>query len=381
MQRPLIYLDNAATSFPKPEAVYRAVDKVLREISGNPGRASHRMALEASRVIYRAREATARVINLSDSGRLAFTKNATEAINIALKGLLKSADHVVTTSFEHNSVVKTLARMEKGGVSVTRVRPDGDGFVTASAVEAAITDATRMVCLSHASNVFGTIQPIAEIGAMCRRRGVLFMVDGAQTVGAAPVDIEAMSIDILAATGHKALFGPQGTGFLYVREGVEPAPLVDGGTGEIEVVLEMPDKQESGTMNTPGIGGLGAGAEFVLGEGIEKIRAHEVSLVKMIISGLEDIGRISIIGPRDAARRVSLVSFNIDGITPAEAGRRLDDDHGLLLRCGVHCAPEAHREANTHPDGAIRVSPGYFTTATDIERFLDGVRELAKRPV
>jgi len=381
MQRPLIYLDNAATSFPKPEAVYRRADVVLREISGNPGRASHRMALEASRVIYRGREAAARVINLSDSGRLAFTKNATEAINIALKGLLRAGDHVITTSFEHNSVVKTLARVEKDGVSVTKVRPDKEGFVSPGNIEAAITPKTRMVCISHASNVFGTLQPVAVIGAICRDRGVLFMVDGAQTVGAVPVDIEAMSIDILAATGHKALFGPQGTGFLYVREGVEPAPLVNGGTGELEVVLEMPEKLESGTMNTPGIGGLGAGAEFVLGEGVEKIRAHEVSLVKMIIGGLEDIGRISIIGTRDATRRGSLVAFNIDGMPPAEAGRRLDDDHGILLRCGVHCAPEAHREAGTHPDGAIRVSPGFFTTASDIERFLDGVRELAKRPV
>jgi len=380
MQRPLIYLDNAATSFPKPEAVYRRVDTVLREISGNPGRASHRMALEASRVIYHAREAASRVINLSDSGRLAFTKNATEAINIALKGLLNAGDHVITTSFEHNSVVKTLSRVEKDGVSVTRVRPDKEGFITAAGIEAAITPKTRMVCISHASNVFGTLQPVAEIGAVCRKRGVLFMVDGAQTIGAAPVDIEAMNIDILAATGHKALFGPQGTGFLYVREGVEPAPLINGGTGEVEVVLEMPEKLESGTMNTPGIGGLGAGAQFVLAEGVDTIRAHEVSLVEMIISGLEDIGRISVIGTRDATRRASLVSFNIEGVAPAEAGRRLDDDHGLLLRCGVHCAPEAHREAATHPDGAIRVSPGYFTTAADIERFLDGVRELAKRP-
>ena len=208
MQRPLIYLDKAATSFPKPEAVYRAVDTVLREVSGNPGRASHRMALEASRVIYRAREAVARVINLSDSGRLAFTKNATEAINIALKGLLKAGDHVVTTSFEHNSVVKTLARVEKDGVCVTKVRPDKDGFVSPADIDAAITDKTRMVCLSHASNVFGTLQPVAGIGAVCRKRSVLFMVDGAQTVGAVDVDIEAMGIEIKKATLERIANAP-----------------------------------------------------------------------------------------------------------------------------------------------------------------------------
>ncbi len=373
----MIYLDNAATSFPKPEAVYRRVDEVLRTISGNPGRASHRMAIEASRVIFKSREAAARVIGLKDSGRLAFTKNATEAINIALKGLLKPGDHVVTTSFEHNSVVKTLARLAASGVSVTKIRPDAGGFISPKDVEAAIGGKTAMVCISHASNVYGAIQPVTEIGALCRSRGVVFMVDGAQTVGAVPVDVEAMGMDILAATGHKALFGPQGTGFLYVREGLEPVALVDGGTGEADVSLEMPERLESGTMNTPGVGGLGAGAEFVLTETVEKIRAHEVSLIGTILDGLAGIKGISVIGTTDAAKRASLVAFNIAGLAPAEAGARLDSEFSILLRCGVHCAPEAHREAGTHPDGAIRVSPGYFTTAAEAAEFLRAVRELA----
>ncbi|MFQ5736403.1 MAG: aminotransferase class V-fold PLP-dependent enzyme [Thermodesulfobacteriota bacterium] len=378
MEEKLIYLDNAATSFPKPEAVYRRVDEILRVVSGNPGRASHRMAIEASRVIFKARETVSRVINLPDSGRLAFTKNATEAINIALKGLVKPGDHVITTSFEHNSVVKTLARLEKDGVSVTKVRPDAGGFVDPGEVGAAIRKQTRMVCISHASNVYGTVQDVGAIGAECRSRGVIFMVDGAQTVGALPVDVEAMGIDILAGTGHKALFGPQGTGFLYVAAGIEPAPLVDGGTGELDSELEMPERLESGTMNTPGVGGLGAGAQFVLSEGVEKIRAHEVSLVSTILGGLEEIEGVSIIGTRDASRRASLVAFNIEGLPPAEAGSRLDEEHSMLLRCGAHCAPEAHREAGTHPDGAIRVSPGYFTTAAEIDEFLGAVRGLAR---
>lgn len=374
----MIYLDNAATSFPKPEAVYRRVDEVLRTISGNPGRASHRMAIEASRVIFKARETVSRVINLTDSSRLAFTKNATESINIALKGLLKFGDHVITSSFEHNSVVKTLAKLEKDGIAVTKIRPDREGFINPIDIDAAVRKDTRIVCVSHASNVFGAIQDVEAIGSVCRKRGVLFMVDGAQTVGAVPVDVDAMKIDILAATGHKALFGPQGTGFLFAREGVEPEPLINGGTGEIEVELEMPERLESGTMNTPGVGGLGAGAEFVLSEGVEKIRAHEVALISEIIKGLMEIERVRIIGALDASRRGSLVAFNIDGVPPAEAGQRLDDGYAILLRCGAHCAPEAHREAGTHPDGAIRVSPGYFTKPFEIDEFLRAIREIAK---
>ncbi|MDP2690290.1 MAG: aminotransferase class V-fold PLP-dependent enzyme, partial [Deltaproteobacteria bacterium] len=344
---------------------------------GNPGRASHRMALEASRVVFNAREKAARVINLSDSARLAFTKNATEAINIALKGLLKPGDHVITTSFEHNSVVKTLGRLAKDGVEVTKVRPDKEGLLDPKGIEAAIRANTKMVCVSHASNVFGAVQDIEAIGSACRRRGVLFMVDGAQTVGALPVDIEAMRIDILAATGHKALFGPQGTGFLYVREGIEPEPLINGGTGELTAELEMPERLESGTMNTPGVGGLGAGAGFVLGTGVAKIRAHEVSLMEEITGGLAGIKGIRIIGTREAARRASLLAFNIEGMPPAAVGRRLDDEYAILLRCGAHCAPEAHREAGTHPDGAVRVSPGYFTTRAEVGEFLRAIREIA----
>ncbi|MBI5642782.1 MAG: aminotransferase class V-fold PLP-dependent enzyme [Deltaproteobacteria bacterium] len=374
----MIYLDNAATSFPKPEEVYKRIDHVLRHISGNPGRASHRMAIEASRVIYAAREAVARLINIPDSSRVVFTKNATEAINIALKGILKPGDHAVTTSFEHNSVVKTLGRLSEGGVKVTKVRPCLEGFIALKDVEKAIIKETRIVCVSHASNVFGSLQDIREIGRLCRQKGVIFMVDGAQTVGALPTDADYMNIDILAATGHKALFGPQGTGFLYLREGIEPEALVNGGTGEMEVVLEIPERLESGTMNTPGVGGLSAGVEFLLKEGVEKIRSHEVSLVREIISGLNENRRIRIIGTLDASKRASLVAFNIEGKTPAEVGSRLDEEFSILVRTGAHCAPEAHREAGTHPDGAIRVSPGYFTAEKDIEELLRAIRTIAK---
>lgn len=375
----MIYLDNAATSFPKPEGVYRRVDDVLRRISGSPGRASHRMAVEADRVVFNAREAVARVINAKDASRVAFTKNATEAVNIALKGLLKPGDHLVTTSFEHNSVAKTAGWVEQCGVEVSRVRPDPSGFVDPSEVVRAIRKKTKLVSIVHASNVFGSIQPVEEIGRLCRDRGVIFMADGAQTVGAIPVDIEAMNIDILAATGHKALFGPQGTGFIYVREGIEPVPLISGGTGELDTVLEMPERLESGTMNTPGIGGLNAGADFVIGEGVEKIRAFEESLVEALLHGLGSVKGVKILGTKDAKKRASLVAFNIDGVKPYDAGQRLDNDFGILVRTGAHCAPDAHREAGTHPEGAVRVSPGYFNTVTDIEEFIKAVGTIAKR--
>lgn len=375
----MIYLDNAATSFPKPEAVYRRVEDVLRRISGSPGRASHRMAAEASRVVFDARETLAKVINAGDASRVAFTKNATEAVNIAIKGLLKPGDHLITTSFEHNSVAKTAGWAEGCGVEVSRVRPDSSGFIDPTEVAGAIKRNTRLVSIVHASNVLGTVQPIEEIGRLCRDRGVIFMADGAQTVGAMPVDVEEMNIDILAATGHKALFGPQGTGFIYVRDGIEPVPLISGGTGELDTVLEMPERLESGTMNTPGIGGLAAGADFVLNEGVEKIRAFEESLVEALLKGLGSIKGVSIIGTRDAKKRASLVAFNIDGVKPYDAGQKLDKDFGLLVRTGAHCAPDAHREAGTHPEGAVRVSPGYFNAEADIEEFVKAVSMIAKR--
>lgn len=373
-----IYLDNAATSFPKPDAVYARIDAILKKVSGNPGRASHRMALEASRVIFKARESAARLISATDSSRIAFTKNATEAINIGLKGALAPKDHVITTSFEHNSVVKTVAHLAAAGVEVTKVRPDKYGVIRARDIAAAIKKETKVICVTHASNVFGAIEPLAEIGELCRQRGPLFMVDAAQTLGALPIDVEAMNIDILAAAGHKSLFGPQGTGFIYVRQGIELPPIIHGGTGEQDSVLEMPERLESGTMNTPGVGGLGAGIEFVLNEGIDKIRAHEEGLIRRLLAGLSAVSGISVIGPLDAGARVSLVAFNINGITPAQAGSRLDEKYGIMVRTGAHCAPEAHREAGTHPDGAIRVSPGYFNTAEDIDEFLRAIKEIAK---
>ncbi|MBI5327637.1 MAG: aminotransferase class V-fold PLP-dependent enzyme [Deltaproteobacteria bacterium] len=373
----MIYLDNAATSYPKPESVYQRIDHILRHTGGNPGRSGHRMALDASRVIFEARESAARLFNIKNASRIVFTKNATEAINIAFKGILRQEEHVVTTSIEHNAVVKPLKRLEARGVQVTQLKVDKNGWVEPKDIEKAIRKETKLISVVHASNVFGAILPVAEIGRICRKKNVLFMVDAAQTAGAMPIDIEALNVDIFAATGHKSLFGPQGTGLLYVREGIEPLPFIDGGTGEDDELVEIPDRLESGTINTPGIGGLGAGIEFLLKEGVKKIRRYEEGLIRQILDGLSGIKGIEIIGPQDEKKRTHLVSFNMQGKDPSDIGYRLDNEFGIMLRCGLHCAPCAHRSAGTYPSGAVRVSPGYFNTADDIEEFLRGVREIS----
>ncbi len=375
----IIYLDNAATSFPKPECVIERMVEVLRHYGGNPGRGGHRMAIDAGRVIFRTRESLARLLNLPDASRIVFTKSATEASNLAIKGLLSPDDHAVVSSFEHNAGIKPLAWLERQGMRLTRIKPGKDGrpdLITPEEVVAALTPETKLVSIVHGSNVFGTIQPIAEIGRVLRERGVLFMVDAAQTLGAIPFDLSETPVDILVGTGHKSLFGPQGTGFVYLRPGVEPRNLLEGGTGDLEDELETPDRFETGTVNTPGIGGLGAGVDFVLAEGIEKIRTHEKELISLLISGLQRIEGVVILGPLEAAERTSLVSFKIEGFEPLDIGLALEDDYNIMIRCGTHCAPSAHRTAGTHPTGAIRVSPGYFSTTSDIEAFLTAIMEI-----
>ncbi|HZX35098.1 MAG TPA: aminotransferase class V-fold PLP-dependent enzyme [Thermodesulfobacteriota bacterium] len=374
----MIYLDNAATSFPKPDAVVKRINEVLRRIGGNPGRGSHRMSVEAGRVVFSARESVASLFNIADSSRVVFTKNATEAINVVLKGLLKKGDHAITTSFEHNSVVRTLARLEREGVSVTKVSGKVPGLVVASDIEKAITPKTRLVVMVHASNVIGAIQPVRDIGRLLKKKGITFVVDAAQTAGVIPIDMDKDNMDVLIATGHKALFGPQGTGFFCLKEDIDFEPLLDGGTGEADVMLDVPDRFETGTINTPGVGGLGAGAEFVLKEGVKKIRLRETALIAQILDGFKRMPGIKVVGPRDAKERVSLVSFIVEGKTAVDVGAMLDADFAIMMRCGIHCAPDAHRNAGTFPHGTARVSPGYFNTHEEIEEFLKAMAGIVK---
>jgi len=329
-------------------------------------------------VVFSARESVASLFNIADSSRVVFTKNATEAVNVVLKGLLKKGDHAITTSFEHNSVVRTLARLEREGVSVTKVSGKVPGLVVASDIEKAITPKTRLVVMVHASNVIGAIQPVRDIGRLLKKKGITFVVDAAQTAGVIPIDMDKDNMDVLIATGHKALFGPQGTGFFCLKEDIDFEPLLDGGTGEADVMLDVPDRFETGTINTPGVGGLGAGAEFVLKEGVKKIRLRETALIAQILDGFKRMPGIKVVGPRDAKERVSLVSFIVEGKTAVDVGAMLDADFAIMMRCGIHCAPDAHRNAGTFPHGTARVSPGYFNTHEEIEEFLKAMAGIVK---
>ncbi|OGO01316.1 MAG: cysteine desulfurase [Chloroflexi bacterium RBG_13_53_26] len=378
----MIYLDNAATSWPKPEAVYQAMDNFMRHTGANPGRSAHQLSIEAGRIIYETRESLSMLFGIGDPMRIVFTSNATEALNVVIRGLLHPGDHVITSSMEHNSVMRPLRHMEKLGVEVTVVKCSSEGFLNPHDVEQAVGPHTRLVILNHASNVVGTLLPVAEVGQITRRRGVLLMIDAAQTMGCYPVDVEEMHIDLLAFSGHKGLYGPQGTGGLYIRKGIESSiePLKYGGTGsrsEHEYQPDfLPDKYESGTPNTVGLAGLGAGVRFVLEQGVNEIQKREQVLTRSIIDGLKAIPGVTIYGDSDPRKRVAVVSFNISGLIPSEVAMQLEEYHQIMCRPGLHCSPIAHKTLGTFPQGTIRLSPGYFTSDDDIEGTLEAVRRI-----
>lgn len=378
-----VYLDNAATSHPKPEPVYAAVDSALRA-GANPGRGGHLLTLAAGRLLFEAREAVADFFGISDSGRVAFTSGATEALNIALFGLLRPGDRVVTSTMEHNAVTRPLRVLEERGVRVAKVPADRRGFVDPDALFEACREPTRMVVLSHCSNVTGTLQEIGEIGLRCRREGIVFLVDAAQSAGLFPLHAEAMGIDLLAVPGHKGLLGPPGTGFLYVREGLRLTPLIYGGTGGNShsdlPPEEMPERLESGTLNTPGIAGLKAAVDFLRAEGIASVRARETEHMERLLRGLSCVEGVELYGPLDPRLHGGALSFNLAGRDPSEVGFLLDRDYGIAVRVGLHCAPDAHRTIGTYPRGTVRVSPGFFTTAGEIDHFLAATAALAARP-
>ncbi|HWI40077.1 MAG TPA: aminotransferase class V-fold PLP-dependent enzyme [Verrucomicrobiae bacterium] len=377
-----IYLDNAATSHPKPDSVYAAVDYALRTIGVAPGRGSHRRGIEAARLVFQAREALASLLGIPDSSRVVFTHSATEALNLAISGILRPGDHAVTSSMEHNSVARPLHRASLSGVQVEKVPCDVEGFLDPRDLERALRPQTRLVVISHCSNVTGSIQPVEEIARITRSRGIPLLLDAAQSAGVIPIDVAAWGVDLLAAPGHKGLLGPQGTGFLYIGESVDPAPLLVGGTGasssDLEQPADAPERFESGTMNTPGIAGLKAGAEFVLARGVEEVRRHEAALVGMLLEGLREIPGVTMHGPKERPRG-GVVSFTLEGIDPSEVGFRLDREFDITVRVGLHCAPDAHRTIGTFPAGTVRVSPGIFNTAADMEQFIAALRAIAER--
>jgi cysteine desulfurase/selenocysteine lyase len=375
-----MYLDNAATSFPKPESVYQTMDRFLRESGANPGRAAHRLAIAAAATVARTRQQLARFFNAPSPERVVFTANATEALNLALKGTLQPGDHVVTTTMEHNSVVRPLRALEERGVQVAFVAASSTGEVDPDDLAAAFTPATRLVAITHASNVTGALLPIAEAGRLCRERGVLLLVDAAQTAGAFPLDVRALGIDLLAFPGHKALLGPPGTGGLIGGPGIRLTPLREGGTGSQSESErqpgEWPGGLEAGTLNTVGIAGLGAGLRYIEETGRERLRAHEQRLTDRLLQGLATIPGVRLYGPPTSAERAAVVSFNLEGWHPQEVAAALDSAFDIQCRAGLHCAPLAHRTLGTFPSGTVRFSPGPFNTETEIDAAVQAVREL-----
>ncbi len=378
----MIYLDNAATTFPKPECVYETMDKFFREKCANPGRAGHRMSVEAAQEIEKTRMAVSRFLGIKNPDRMIFTFNATDALNMGIKGLLSEGDHVVTSKLEHNSVLRPLAVLEKQGViTLTSVENSDDGLVCVDDIRNSIKTNTRLIVCTHASNVLGTVQPIDEIGWVARERDVVFMVDAAQTMGVCRIDVDEQNIDMLAFTGHKGPFGPPGSGGLYVGERVVLRTWREGGTGfDPESILQpetMPFKLESGTPNSVGIVGLKAGIEFCANEGIDTIIEHERKLTSRLLNVIITDDRFEVYGGLDVNRKVGILSLNIKGLNPGEVGAILDNSFNISVRPGMHCAPHIHRESGTFPEGMIRISPGYFNTVEEIDETITALKKIA----
>ena len=397
----MIYLDNAATSFPKAPGVAEATAAFIREAAANPGRAGHRMATAAEHRLDELRLKLARLFNAPDHQRIVFTLNGTDALNIAIKGVLGFNDpetdalpHVVTTVLEHNSVSRPLqALADAGRIHLTRVTCDEAGRVDPADIHAALTPQTRLVVLTHASNVTGTIQDAAAIGALVREAGALFLLDAAQTAGVVPIDVQAMQVDLLALPGHKSLLGPTGTGVLYVGprcglpiDQAEPngsprlAPFREGGTGGDSATPTQPTLMpyflEGGTPNTVGLAGLAAGLDHVLEHPMADTLAHEQSLCAQLIDTLTALPGCRILGSTDPATRVGTVSFTVEGFDASDLGSILDDSFDIAVRPGLHCSPYAHRRFDTFPDGGVRVSPGPFSTPDDIAQLTDALQQI-----
>lgn len=377
----MIYLDNAATSFPKPESVYQALDRFARTNLANPGRAGHKMALAAERALDDGRHLLNQLFHGESPERFVFTLNCTDGLNMAFKGVLAEGDHVITTDLEHNSISRPLRAMELAGkISLTRLKADAGGTIDPQAVRQAIQPKTRLIAMTHASNVVGTIQPIGEIGKIAREKDVLFLVDAAQTAGVVPIDVQALLIDLLAFPGHKSLLGPTGTGALYVGPRASVRPWREGGTGGDSASetqpKEFPYFLEGGTPNVLGVAGLCAGIRYVTEQGLEKILAHEVSLIERLWHRLDEIGGFEVFGHRDAGKRVGTLSFRSEVLPAAELGGILDQAFDIAIRPGLHCAPYIHRALGTFPEGAVRVSPGPFSTEADIDQLAKALAEV-----
>jgi cysteine desulfurase/selenocysteine lyase len=403
-----IYLDNAATSFPKPPQVMEAMIHYMKEVGANPGRSGHQLSLDASRIVQHTRESLATLFNSTDPTRIVFTMNATESLNIIIYGFLNPGDNVIISSMEHNSVMRPLKNLEERSVITMTIAPcDNKGFLDIDALPKLIQKNTALMVLNHASNVCGTIQ---DVRAVKKAIGdIPLLLDAAQTAGCYPIDVTADGIDFLAFTGHKGLLGPQGTGGLCIREGLTVRPLKRGGTGSISEKIEqpdfLPDALESGTQNNAGIAGLGAGVDFILKEGVGTIKKHEESLTAAMFKELYDVPGLTIYGPLKAEHQTATVSVTFDTILPTgsdhpfsgcgsinlawmeegipvtDVGNILDSEYDIFVRVGLHCAPLAHNTLGTYPEGTVRFSMGYFNTLHDIEYVTKVIRKIAEKQI
>jgi cysteine desulfurase / selenocysteine lyase len=379
------YLDNAATSWPKPETVYAAVDRYQREVGAAAGRGAYSHAVEAQRIVAEARRGCAELWGASDPDRIVFGFNGTDVLNLAIHGLLRSGDHVVTTVCEHNSVLRPLADAARQlGVEVTYVGCDGAGFVDLSDVQRALRPRTRLAAVTHASNVTGAVQPIAEIARVAHMSDALLLVDAAQSAGHVPLDVNALGADLVAASGHKGMLGPLGVGVLYVRPGVEKTllPVRQGGTGthstEETPPDELPHRYEAGNLNMPALAGLAAATRFLIEKSVESIAAHEAELVNQFCDGLRSISGVRVYGPGEGQQRGPVVSLSVEGYDPQDFAAALDSAFGVECRAGLHCAPRMHAALGSlSRGGLVRFSCGWSTTRGDVDRALEAVAALA----
>lgn len=379
----MIYLDNAATSFPKPVEVYDRMNLFIREECANPGRSSHEMARASATWVMKTRETLACLFSIDNPLRVGFTANATYALNMAIQGVLKKGDHVITTAMDHNSVLRPLSELKKKGIiEYTVIMPyNSYGSIDPFAVSKAVRVNTRLIVMTASSNVTGMILPYIEIGEIARKKGIIYLIDAAQGAGVLPLNVKTMNISMLAFPGHKGLMGPQGTGGLYVNENVDLSPIIQGGTGshsfETFQPLFMPDIIECGTLNTPGIVGLGAGIEFILKTGTNTILKRKEILLGKIYERLAAYKRIKLYSTAENNKNSGIIAFNIDGMDSSEIANLLDSRYHIAARPGFHCAPLAHKALGTEKTGLVRLSLGYFNTPDEIQYTIDSIKEIA----
>ena len=375
----MIYLDNAATTIHKPKGVVQAMVQALSSL-GNSGRGAYEATLDASRIIYGTREKLARLFGIKDPMRIAFTCNATESLNIAINGLFEKGDHVITTMCEHNSVLRPLYRLEENGVELSILPADSKGVPMYGELERLIQQNTRAIVITHASNLSGNVTDLGRVSAITQKYKLLLVVDASQSAGCIPIDVEKMGIDVLCFTGHKGLMGPQGTGGIYVREGLEIRPLKVGGSGvhsyDREHPKEMPTALEAGTLNGTGIAGLFSSLDFILDTGVETIHKKEMKLAKRFFDGIKDLPEVIVYGDWQNSERTAIVSVNLGTEESGQVSDWLWEDYGIAVRAGAHCAPLMHKALGTEKQGAVRFSFSYFNTEEEVDTAIQALKEI-----